>query len=201
MKHLKQLLILVLLVILGIGQVWGTESLSTFAKIKNESPTASFTASSSGSNNVYSTGTTFSITSKESNVWTLTPATTGSIFFSMNNSEGGFHLGSGSYDAGNSTLVSSSSFLNVTQVAVRGKTGKNGSVTIGVKVGNTSLTLQQGSSATFSGGTAATATFTTSTALSGAVTVTMTDGATNIAYYIESVTVTYSSDGPEEPTV
>ena len=193
MKHFKQLLIFVLLVIFGVGQVWGTESLSTFAKTKNESPTASFTASSSGSNNVYSTGTTFSITSKESNVWTLTPATTGSIFFSMNNSEGGFHLGSGNYDAGNSTLVSSSSFSNVTQVAVKGKTGK--------KVGNTSLTLQQGSSATFSGGTAATATFTTSSALSGAVTVTMTDGATNIAYYIESVTITYTSGGSQEPSL
>ena len=189
--------------VLSIGQMWATDTeiVSTFAKVKNESPTATFTASATGSNSVYATGTTFTITSKEGNSWTLTPSTTGSIYFSMNNSEGGFHLGSGSYDAGNSTLASSISYSNVTQVAVRGKTGKNGSVTVSVKVGNTSMSLQSGSNATISGSTAATATFTSSSSLSGNIYVSLTDGATNIAYFIESVTITTTSGGSSNPTV
>ena len=196
-KHLA----FMLLFLLGSLNVWGedVEIVSTFAKVKNESPTASFTASNTGSNNVYSTGTTFTITSKENNVWTLAPSTSGSIYFSMNNSEGGFHLGSKNYDAGDATLTSSTSFLNVTQIKISGKTGKSGSVTISVKVGNTSISLKQGSSETFSGSTVATATFISASPISGTVEVTMTDGANNIAYYIESITITTSSDS-SDPT-
>lgn len=190
---------MLLFLLAGVGQVWGeeVEIVSTFAKEKNESPTASFTASNTGTNNVYSTGTTFTITSKENNVWALAPSTSGSIYFSMNNSEGGFHLGSKNYDAGDATLTSSTSFLNVTQIKISGKTGKNGSVTISVKVGNTSISLKQGSSATFSGSTVATATFISASPISGTVEVTMTDGASNIAYYIESITITTSTGIPE----
>lgn len=196
-------LLVFLTAFIGVGNVWGTdtETVSTFAKVKNENPTASFTASASGNNSVYTTGTTFTITSKESNIWTLAPVTTGSIYFSMNNNEGGFHLGSGNYDAGDATLTSSSSYTNVTSVVVKGKTSKNGSVSVSVKVGSTSLTLQQGSSATFSGSTVATATFTSSSSVTGTVEVTLTDGANKIAYFIESVTVTTSSSGSPEPTV
>ena len=203
MRKLKLFFVCLLMAVLSIGQMWATDTeiVSTFAKVKNESPTATFTASATGSNSVYATGTTFTITSKEGNSWTLTPSTTGSIYFSMNNSEGGFHLGSGSYDAGNSTLASSISYSNVTQVAVRGKTGKNGSVTVSVKVGNTSMSLQSGSNATISGSTAATATFTSSSSLSGNIYVSLTDGATNIAYFIESVTITTTSGGSSNPTV
>ena len=194
-KHLA----FMLLFLLGSLNVWGedVEIVSTFAKVKNESPTASFTASNTGSNNVYSTGTTFTITSKENNVWTLAPSTSGSIYFSMNNSEGGFHLGSKNYDAGDATLTSSTSFLNVTQIKISGKNGKSGSVTISVKVGNTSISLKQGSSETFSGSTVATATFISASPISGTVEVTMTDGANNIAYYIESITITTSTGIPE----
>ena len=193
-------LALMLLFLLGSLNVWGedVEIVSTFAKVKNESPTASFTASNTGNNNVYSTGTTFTITSKENNVWALAPSTSESIYFSMNNSEGGFHLGSGSYDAGDATLTSSTSFSNVTQIKISGKTGKKGSVTISVKVGNASISLKQGSSATFSGSTVATATFISASPISGTVEVTMTDGANNIAYYIESITITTSS-GSSDP--
>ena len=104
LKHLT----FILLFLLGSLNVWGeeVEIVSTFAKVKNESPTASFTASNTGNNNVYSTGTTFTITSKENNVWALAPSTSESIYFSMNNSEGGFHLGSKNYDAGDATLTS-----------------------------------------------------------------------------------------------
>ena len=197
LKHLT----FILLFLLGSLNVWGeeVEIVSTFAKVKNESPTASFTASNTGNNNVYSTGTTFTITSKENNVWALAPSTSESIYFSMNNSEGGFHLGSKNYDAGDATLTSSTSFLNVTQIKISGKTGKSGSVTISVKVGNTSISLKQGSSATFSGSTVATATFISASPISGTVEVTMTDGASNIAYYIESITITTSSDS-SDPT-
>ena len=176
---LKLVSVLVLILTIGIGNVWGTDDTYDFNAngITKISGPASGAVTASSANVVFT-----SKTGNTTDSWTI--AFTANTFYGYGKGNGvNFGANSKSNKYPPHATLTSKSYSNVTAVVV-GYSGANTSVTIAVSVGGTSFgstTTSSGTSHTFS-----------HAATTGAVVISV-ESSTNGQIKINDVTITYSS--------
>ena len=163
-KHASRFVwVLVLMLTLGVGQMWGATSTLTFTAACGGSGTADDKAS-----------------------WTITSNASESAY----DSSKGIHYGTGSAAVSYIQLTTSSISGTISQVVVNASGASGTSGTVSVTVGSTSYICNNATSASIS--TSAT-TYTFSGSASGTITVRIEQSSAKRALYCKSIAVTYTA--------